>query len=108
MQNSYPVPLILTCTVTGKTVKYYSRPYIENRIAKAGDLATLINTFMAKGAKKNKPTNTPTTKTWKGQEIIKSTDNSTDQVSEPSGVNNNVGEKVYKYADGGMCRVTYS
>ena len=32
MEN-YPVPLILKCIVTGLEVKYYSRPYIEKRIA---------------------------------------------------------------------------
>ena len=106
MQNTYPVPLILKCTVTGREVKYYSRPYIEKRIAKAGDLATLINTFMAKGAKKQKQSSTPSTKTWKGQEIIKSAPEKQDEA--PTGENMNKGERVYKYSDGGTCRVVYN
>lgn len=63
--SDYPVPLVLTCTVTGKQVKYYSRPYIEQRIQRAGSLEVLVNTFMTKGAKKkdaapvSKPTIAP-------------------------------------------------
>ena len=105
MQNTYPVPLVLKCTITGREVKYYSRPYIEKRIAKAGDLATLINTFMAKGAKKQKKNSTPTTKTWKGEEIIKSAP--VKQEDATPGENMNKGERVYKYSDGGTCRVVY-
>ena len=105
MQNTYPVPLVLKCTITGREVKYYSRPYIEKRIAKAGDLATLINTFMAKGAKKQKKHTIPATKTWKGEEIIKSSPEKQEIAS--SGETMNKGERVYKYGDGGTCRVVY-
>lgn len=105
MQNTYPVPLILKCTLTGREVKYYSRPYIEKRIAKAGDLATLINTFMVKGAKKQSKSSTPTTKTWNGKEIINSSSDKLKAVS--SGENMNTGEREYKYSDGGSCRVVY-
>jgi hypothetical protein len=108
MEN-YPVPLVLKCTLTGQEVKYYSRPYIEKRIARAGDLATLINTFMAKGAKKKTTVHKiPATKTWKGEDIIKSVNKQEEQNVVVAGENNNKGEKVYKYADGGQCRVTYS
>lgn len=102
MQNTYPVPLVLKCTITGREVKYYSRPYIEKRIAKAGDLATLINTFMAKGAKKQK--SPPSSKTWKGEEIIKT---NAEDANKASAVTTNVGEKVYTFSDGGHCRVVY-
>lgn len=105
MQNTYTVPLVLKCTITGREVKYYSRPYIEKRIAKAGDLATLINTFMAKGAKKQKKNSTPSTKTWNGKEIIKSTPEKQEDFI--PGENMNKGERVYKYSDGGTCRVVY-
>ena len=104
MEN-YPVPLILKCTVTGRVVKYYSRPYIEKRIARAGDLASLVNNFMAKGAKKK--TATSSTKTWKGQDIIKS-DKPAVQDQPATGINNNVGEKEFIYSDGGKCRVVYT
>ena len=108
MEN-YPVPLILKCTVTGQEVKYYSRPYIEKRITRAGDLATLINTFMVKGAKKkNNEQKFTSNRTWKGEELIKSINKPAEESVKPSGENNNVGEKVYKYADGSQCRVTYS
>jgi hypothetical protein len=102
--ETYPVPLILKCNATGKTVKYYSRPYIEQRIAKAGDLATLVNTFMAKGAKKK--TTQPSTKTWKGEEIIKN-DKPVAETQAASGIDNNKGEKVFTYSDGPNCRVVY-
>ena len=103
MEN-YPVPLILKCIITGLEVKYYSRPYIEKRIARAGDLATLINTFMAKGAKKkDKGTQTlKSTRTWKGVDLIKSTNKPEEKnVSLPVDITN-----VYKYVDGGQCVVT--
>lgn len=104
MEN-YPVPLILKCTVTGQEVKYYSRPYIEQRIARAGDLATLVNTFMVKGAKKKKQATYTPAKTWKGQDIIKS-----DKPAESATplANNNVGEKIFNYPDGTHCRVSYT
>jgi hypothetical protein len=101
----YPVPLILKCTVSGKEVKYYSRPYIEKRIARAGDLATLINTFMAKGAKKKTNAKVAITdKTWNGKKIIQTPDDTPPVIGETT----NKGEKEFIYADGGKCRVTYS
>lgn len=103
--ETYPVPLILKCTITGQEVKYYSRPYIEKRIARAGDLATLVNTFMVKGAKKKQEYKS--TKTWKGEDIIKPS--KTEEASDnPAKLNNNVGEKIFTYSDGTHCRVTYT
>lgn len=100
MENNYPVPLILTCKISGKVVKYYSKPYIENRIAKAGSLENLVNNFMAKGSKKKTNTYIPQ-KTWKGKEIIPGT------LEEGPSESTNKGEKVFEYKDGGKCRVTY-
>lgn len=103
MEN-YSIPLILKCTITGREVKYYSRSYIEKRIARVGDLNTLINTFMIKGAKK-KDKNTQTykpTRTWKGVDLTQPTNKLEEKnVSPPVIITN-----VYKYADGGQCTVT--
>ena len=105
MEN-YPVPLILKCIVSGQEVKYYSRPYIETRIKRAGDLATLINTFMAKSVKKKKEH--ISARTWKGAEIIKSVSNSNEQVKKPISEPTALKERVYKYSDGSQCRVNWS
>jgi hypothetical protein len=106
MENNYPVPLILTCKVTGKVVKYYSRPYIEDRITKAGSLDNLVNNFMAKGAKKkNNAKVAIPDKTWNGKKIIQTPEEDTSPVSSET---TNKGEKVFEYSDGGKCRVTYS
>ncbi len=96
--NNYPVPLILKCNISGKVVKYYSKPYIEKRIAQAGDLATLLNTFMAKGAKKKQY---PATKTWKGKDII-----TTPEVQVSSECTNK-GTKIFTFKEGPNCTVTY-
>lgn len=102
MEN-YPVPLILKCCITGQEVKYYSRPYIEKRIVKAGSLDRLLNTFMIKGAKnKTKVFKPSLTKTWNKKDIIKQ-DNKTD-ISEK----NVHSEILYKFKDGGQCRVSYN
>jgi hypothetical protein len=101
MNTDYPVPLILTCKVTGCKVKYYSRPYIEKRIAKAGDLTTLINTFVMKGAKKQKKPTGQEAKTWNGKIILNG-----EQTSKAP-INNNVGERVYNF-NNQQVRVTYS
>lgn len=105
MEN-YPVPLVLKCIVSGQEVKYYSRPYIEKRIARAGDLATLINTFMAKRVKKKKEH--ISTRTWKGAEIIKSSISSNEQAKKPTSESPTLNERVYKYSDGSHCRVNWS
>jgi hypothetical protein len=91
----YPIPLVLQCKVTGKVVKYYSRPYIEARITKAGDLASLISNFMAKGAKSKKEVKP--TRTWKGAEI--KTEKEEKQTFQT--------DRVFEYKDG-QCRVVYS
>ena len=39
--RGYTLPLVLTCHVTGKTVKYTSAAYIDKTIAKFGSLSAL-------------------------------------------------------------------
>lgn len=43
--RGYALPLVLTCKVTGKQVKYTSPSYIDKVIAKAGSLEALQSTF---------------------------------------------------------------
>jgi hypothetical protein len=45
-----PVPLVLTCTKTGKVVKYSDPAYIKARIDKAGSLENLLKTFVSRGS----------------------------------------------------------
>ena len=42
--RGYALPLVLTCKVTGKQVKYTSPSYIDKVIAKAGSLEALQST----------------------------------------------------------------
>lgn len=46
--RGYTMPLVLTCTVTGKTVKYTAKAYIEKCIAKAGSLDNLRATYVCR------------------------------------------------------------
>jgi len=46
--RGYTLPLVLTCTVTGKSVKYTSAAYIEKCIDRAGSLEKLIATYVSR------------------------------------------------------------
>ena len=43
-ERGYPLPLVLTCKVTGKSVKYTSPSYISKVIAKYGDSLDRLKT----------------------------------------------------------------
>jgi hypothetical protein len=45
-----PVPLVLTCTKTGKVMKYTDPAYIKSRIDKAGSLQNLLDTYVSRGS----------------------------------------------------------
>lgn len=51
-ERGYPIPLILTCHVTGKVVKYTVPGYIEKCIAKAGSLQALIDGYVSREGQK--------------------------------------------------------
>jgi hypothetical protein len=44
-ERGYALPLVLTCKVTGKQVKYTSPSYIDKVIARAGSLEALQKSF---------------------------------------------------------------
>lgn len=50
--NEYTLPLELTCSVTGKTVKYSQRKYIDKKIAEFGSLAALRKNFVSQEGKR--------------------------------------------------------
>ena len=50
--RGFPLPLTLTCTVTGRSNKYTSLPYIRKLIAKHGDLETLKKNYVSNEGKK--------------------------------------------------------
>ena len=53
--RGYSLPLVLTCKVTGKHVKYTSAAYIEKCIAKAGGLENLLTNYVSReGRRTNK------------------------------------------------------
>lgn len=64
-KRGYALPLVLTCHVTKKTVKYTSPAYIDKVIAKAGSLKKLQETYVSRegrrieAAKNPKPAKTP-------------------------------------------------
>jgi hypothetical protein len=47
-ERGYALPLVLTCQVTGKQVKYTSPSYIDKVIARAGSLEKLQATFTSR------------------------------------------------------------
>ena len=54
-ERGYSLPLVLTCKVTGKQVKYTSPSYIEKVIAKHGSLEALQANFTSReGRRSNK------------------------------------------------------
>ena len=56
--RGFPLPLVLTCPVTGKTNKYTSLPYIRKLIAKYGSVEELKKSYVSsEGKKQQKNTN---------------------------------------------------
>ena len=55
--RGFPLPLILTCTVTGTSNKYTSLPYIRKLIAKHGNLDTLKKNYISNEGKKAQKNN---------------------------------------------------
>lgn len=52
--RGFPLPLVLTCTKTGKVNKYTSLNYIRKLIAKHGDVDTLRKNYVSvEGRKSN-------------------------------------------------------
>lgn len=47
-ERGYSLPLVLTCKVTGKQVKYTSPAYIDKVIAKHGSLEALQKNFTSR------------------------------------------------------------
>lgn len=54
--RGFPLPLLLTCTVTGKVVKYTSIPYIKKLIEKYGSIEAAQKSYVSlEGRKQSKP-----------------------------------------------------
>jgi len=49
--RGYSLPLVLTCKVTGKQVKYTSPSYIDKVIAKYGTIEDLQKNFVSRAGK---------------------------------------------------------
>jgi len=47
-ERGYTLPLVLTCKVTGKSVKYTSASYIDKVIAKYGSLDKLLTGYVSR------------------------------------------------------------
>ena len=52
-ERGYTLPLVLTCKVTGKSVKYTSAAYIDKCIAKAGSLEALQSNYVSREGKRS-------------------------------------------------------
>lgn len=50
--RGYTLPLVLTCKVTGKSVKYTSAAYIDKCIAKYGSLELLQKNYVSRDGKR--------------------------------------------------------
>lgn len=51
-ERGYTLPLVLTCKVTGKAVKYTSAAYIDKCISKAGSLEALQANYVSREGKR--------------------------------------------------------
>jgi len=47
-ERGFALPLVLVCTVTGKTVKYTSNQYISKVLAKHGSLENLRKNYVSR------------------------------------------------------------
>ena len=52
-ERGYTLPLVLTCKVTGKAVKYTSASYIDKVIAKHGSLEALQKNYVSREGRRN-------------------------------------------------------
>jgi len=52
-ERGFSLPLVLTCTVTGKQVKYTSPAYISKVVAKHGSLEALMKNFVSREGRRN-------------------------------------------------------
>ena len=52
--RGFPLPLFLTCTVTGKINKYTSLPYIRKLIAKYGTIEEIRKNYISSEVSKQK------------------------------------------------------
>lgn len=50
-ERGYPLPLCLTCSVTGKTVRYTSPSYVDKVAAKYGSLELLRKNYVSREGK---------------------------------------------------------
>jgi hypothetical protein len=57
--RGFPLPLILTCPVTGKTNKYTSLPYIRKLIEKYGGVEELRKSYISTDGKKQQKNSNP-------------------------------------------------
>ncbi len=55
--RGFPLPLTLTCSVTGKTNKYTSLPYIRKLIAKYGTIEGVKQNYVSSEGKKQQKNN---------------------------------------------------
>jgi hypothetical protein len=62
-ERGYALPLVLTCTVTGKSVKYTSPAYIEKVIAKYGSLEKLQAGYVSREGRRQQASVAPATST---------------------------------------------
>ena len=51
-ERGYTLPLVLTCKVTGKAVKYTSASYIDKVIAKHGSLEALQKNYISRAGRR--------------------------------------------------------
>jgi hypothetical protein len=51
-ERGYALPLVLTCKVTGKAVKYTSPSYIDKVVAKYGTLEELQKNYVSREGKR--------------------------------------------------------
>lgn len=54
--RGFPLPLVLTCPVTGKVAKYTSLPYIRKLIAKYGNVEEIKKNYVSAEGRKSKQT----------------------------------------------------
>lgn len=92
--------ITLTCNVTGKQVTYTSEAYIAKRIEQAGSLEKLMATFVSREGKALKKGAKPaSSKTWKGEDIIKPSKQEVEHSDTKYQSN------TYTYKDGPNCTV---
>jgi hypothetical protein len=52
-ERGYSLPLVLTCKVTGKSIKYTSSSYIDKCIAKHGSIEALRANYVSREGRRN-------------------------------------------------------